>query len=160
MRNHVEDMFEMLRRRRPHRSKTERHFIRQFISPLGVECDKYGNRYKRIGHAPIMYSAHTDSVHRMGGLQRIAIKGMSFELPSKSESNCLGADNAAGVWMLREMILAKKPGLYVFHRGEECGGLGSRWLSKNRPDLTKHIKAAIAFDRRGTKLFSQANVLL
>lgn len=149
-RNNIEDMFEMLRYMRPHRSKPERRFIQHFISPLGVECDKYGNRYKRIGNAPIMYSAHTDTVHKKGGMQRIGIKGMEFVVPSKSDSNCLGADNTAGVWMLREMILAKKPGLYVFHRGEECGGLGSRWLSKNRPDLTKHIKAAIAFDRRGT----------
>ncbi len=151
MHNSIQDMSEMLTYRRPHRSKTERKFIQRFITPLGVIHDKYGNRYKRIGEAPIMYSCHTDTVHRDGGIQDIAVNKATFKLSRKSKSNCLGADNGAGVWLMREMILAEKPGLYVFHRGEECGGLGSKFLTKNTPELVKDIQAAIAFDRRNTK---------
>lgn len=150
--NHVEAMATMLRYRRPHRSKTERKFIQRFLASLGnLQYDKYGNRYIRIGNAPIMYSSHTDTVHGASGLQEIAVKGVQFKLHRSAKSNCLGADNGAGVWLMRELILAKKPGLYIFHRGEECGGLGSRFLVKNTPELVKDIKAAIAFDRRGTK---------
>lgn len=150
--NGPEAMAAMLRYRRPNRSKTERKFIQRFITPLGgVEHDRFGNRIKRIGDAPILYSCHTDSVHRKPGIQELAIRGMSFKLPLKSDSNCLGADNAAGVWIMREMILAKKPGIYVFHRAEESGGQGSRFIAKNTPELLNGVKAAIAFDRRKTK---------
>lgn len=151
--NNVEAMAEMLRYRRPHKSKTERRFLQRFISTLkDMKHDKYGNRYTRIGTAPIMYSCHSDSVHHRAGLQDIAISGNVFKLASREKiSNCLGADNGAGVWLMREMILKHKPGLYVFHRGEERGGLGSKFLTKNTPQLVDGIKAAVAFDRRGTK---------
>jgi len=41
-------------------------------------------------------------------------------------------------------------GLYLFHRGEERGGLGSRYIASTTPELLHGIRAAIAFDRRGT----------
>lgn len=153
--NSIEVMHSMLTYRRPHRSKTERKFIQEFISGLGVKHDRYGNRFLRIGDAPIMYSCHTDSVHRNPGRQPVVAdaKNMKFSLHPDAGvmSNCLGADNAAGIWVMREMILAKKPGLYIFHRGEECGGLGSKWITKQTPLVVQGIKAAIAFDRRNTK---------
>ncbi len=61
----------------------------------------------------------------------------------------VGADDAAGVWIMREMVLAKKPGLYVFHKDEESGGKGSTYIAEQQPELLDGIKAAIAFDRRG-----------
>lgn len=150
--NNVERMYEMLKYKRPHRSKTERNFIRRFISPLGDSFyDKIGNRYIQVGNAPIMYSCHTDSVHRLPGLQNVSIKGNKFKLHRKENSNCLGADNAAGVWIMTEMIRAGKPGLYIFHRGEEIGGVGSGYISKHTPELVKGIQIAMAFDRRNTK---------
>ncbi len=149
--NSCEAMAAMLQYRRPHKSKTERRFIQRFLTPLGVIHDRFGNRYKRIGTAPIMYSSHTDSVHREKGLQDIAISKNTFKLARHSKSNCLGADNGAGVWLMREMILANKPGLYIFHRGEEVGCLGSKFITKHTPELVDGIQAAIAFDRRNTK---------
>lgn len=60
---------------------------------------------------------------------------------------CLGADDGAGVWLMLEMIKAKVPGGYIFHRGEECGGLGSKeMLAKNRAWL-EQFDCAVAFDR-------------
>ncbi|WP_319413869.1 hypothetical protein [uncultured Cohaesibacter sp.] len=50
-----------------------------------------------------------------------------------------------------QMIKAGKEGLYIFHRGEECGCLGSGWLAANTPEVLKDIDIAIAFDRFGTK---------
>jgi hypothetical protein len=39
--------------------------------------------------------------------------------------------------------------LYVFHKDEEIGGLGSSWISKVRPKYVENITKAVAFDRRG-----------
>lgn len=50
---------------------------------------------------------------------------------------------------MREMILAGKPGLYVFHRAEEIGGLGSDYIATHGADLLKGITSAIALDRKG-----------
>ncbi len=51
---------------------------------------------------------------------------------------------------MTEMIEAGVPGLYAFHRGEERGGLGSRYVAAQEPERLAGIRAAIAFDRRGT----------
>src|SRR5260370_1442174 len=59
----------MLMYRGPHRSKTERKFINIFLNPLDVVADPFGNRYKKVGEAPVMWSSHTDTVHRRSGLQ-------------------------------------------------------------------------------------------
>lgn len=50
---------------------------------------------------------------------------------------------------MMEMIKAEVPGLYVFHRMEEKGGCGSRFIVKSTPELLDGIQYAIAFDRRG-----------
>lgn len=140
---------EMLAYRRPAGSKTERQFIREFLEPLGIERDKAGNVIKRIGTAPVLWSSHTDTVHHEGGMQALAINGDAVRLPKSSKSNCLGADDTSGVWIMREMILAGIPGLYVFHRGEEIGGVGSRHIANETPSLLQGIECAIALDRKG-----------
>jgi hypothetical protein len=45
------------------------------------------------------------------------------------------------------MIHAGIPGTYIFHSGEEVGGIGSDFIAKTM-DLTK-FKRAVEFDRRG-----------
>lgn len=143
-------LLEMLSYRRPNGSKTEKKFIRKFLSPLQMQIDGFGNHYKRIGDAPILWSCHTDTVHKFGGRQLTRVsEGEVFTVDP--QSNCLGADCTAGVWLMTQMIEAQVPGLYVFHRAEEVGGLGSAWIAETTPDLLEDIKYAIAFDRRGTK---------
>jgi len=139
----------MLETRRPAGTKSESKWINRFIRPYGMEQDLAGNLFKRIGDAPILWSAHTDTVHKDGGVQKLLLSGDLITVAKPS--NCLGADDTAGCWLLCAMMAAKIPGLYVFHRGEEKGGIGSAWLTKNRPELVDGIEAAIAFDRRGTK---------
>jgi hypothetical protein len=51
---------------------------------------------------------------------------------------------------MMEMIRAKVPGLYIFHRAEEVGGTGSDYIATKTPELLKGVEYAIAFDRRGT----------
>jgi hypothetical protein len=154
METSMEDLIEMLRYRRPHQSRSEQKFINRFIKPLNVQQDEYGNLFKIVGEMPtILWSAHTDSVHREEGKQELAwLKDTrTLLLASDKESSCLGADNAAGVWILTQMIKANIPGLYVFHRAEEIGGKGSLHFVKHSRILLDGIEAAIAFDRRGTK---------
>ena len=143
-------LLNMLRTRRPGGSKTERAFIKQYLLPLGLLPDKMGNYILRIGDKPILWSCHTDTVHRMGGTQELTHLGnMVVGITKESGSNCLGADDTAGIWLMREMILAKVQGLYVFHRNEERGCVGSKWIAKNTPKLFDGIKFAVALDRKG-----------
>jgi hypothetical protein len=136
---------------RPAHSKTEAEYIARFIEPLGTQTDKFGNRYLTIGEErpSILWSSHTDSVHSKPGYQRIQVTGNKIHLPKKTNSSCLGADDAAGNWIMIEMIKAKVPGLYVFHAAEEIGCKGSGGIANETPKFLDGIKAAIAFDRRG-----------
>lgn len=142
-------LMEMLTYKRPGGSKAEKAFIRRFIMPLGVTKDAFGNLYKRIGTAPVLWSSHTDTVHKTGGRQAVRFVDGFASAPDKN-SNCLGADCTAGVFLMREMILAGVEGLYIFHREEEVGGRGSEFIATKNSSLLAGIKYAIAFDRRGT----------
>lgn len=156
----VNKLFAIHRFRRPDLSISEDGFIQKFILPLGVKWDDYANYYKLIGPTKprIMWSAHTDTVHNMPGIQEVSAWGNKGENKStlrlasvEKVSNCLGADDGAGVWMLTELIKAKVPGLYIFHRNEERGGKGARFILQNHRDVIEGIQAAIAFDRRGKR---------
>ena len=142
MRNGAEDP-------RPHGSNTERLFIKRFLAPLKVTRDKGDNIWCRIGESPILWSCHTDTVHKKEGFQNIAY-GDGIVTPQHNTGECLGADCTTGVWLMRQMILAGVPGNYVFHSGEEVGGLGAKHIAKNAPYKLANIKFAIAFDRKGT----------
>ena len=146
-------LLEMLGTMRPAYSDAENRFVRQWIDPLGVNYDEHGNAVKVVGQAPtVLWSSHTDTVHRHGGVQRVHLDGDQIRLTAKSarkRSNCLGADCSTGVWLMREMILAQVPGLYIFHACEEIGGLGSRAIATANPSYLRGIDYAIAFDRKG-----------
>lgn len=136
--------------RRPARSKTERKFINKFLIPLKLEVDKYGNYYKQVGKSSVLWACHTDTVHTEGGLQSLGFDMAEFGISEKQKSNCLGADDTAGVWLMVQMIEAKVPGLYIFHRDEEGGRKGSEWVAKYMSKYLAHIKFAIALDRKAT----------
>lgn len=151
MSNDLDMIKAMLAHRRPFGSKTEAAYIDRFLTPLGVQTDKFGNRFLIVGEErpTILWSSHTDSVHRDDGYQKIKQTGSKIHLPEKSKSNCLGADDAAGNFIMIKMIEAKVPGLYVFHYGEEVGCRGSGGIANETPQFLDGIKAAVAFDRRG-----------
>ncbi len=143
-------LMEMLRYKRPKGSITEHDFILKYLAPLGVYVDKSGNVMKRVGKDPrVLWSSHTDTVHRTDGFQRIVYDKGIIRLHKKASSSCLGADCTAGVWMMMEMVKARVPGLYVWHYGEENGCIGSRAIAEKWPALLEGIDIAVAFDRRG-----------
>lgn len=146
----VTDLYSMLTYMRPHYSGYEEAFITRFLKPLEMRMDSYGNIFKRVGEAPIAWSCHTDTVHRKGGVQYIARDDKQIVRLAKKEklSNCLGADDTAGVWLMTQMIKAEVPGLYMFHRGEEEGCKGSKHVADKTPKLLDGIKFVVALDRR------------
>ncbi|UPT95456.1 hypothetical protein J4G48_0040595 [Bradyrhizobium barranii subsp. apii] len=146
----LETIISMLSHRRPAGSGSEMAFIKKFIMPLGAKMDKHGNWVLQIGDNPtVLWSSHTDSVHCSEGYQKVDWDGKFITLPVNSKSSCLGADCAAGVWIITEMIRAKVPGLYIFHFAEEIGCIGSSAIAEKEPERLAGIKAAIAFDRKG-----------
>jgi len=157
----LETLVDMLTYRRVSGSRTEGKFIRRFIAPLGARPDSFGNYVLRIADSPVLFSSHTDSVHRIAGRQKLLYKDGILTVKTggyqKKEgiwrlvgSNCLGADDGVGCWIMREMALAKVPGLYIWHRQEESGGVGSSFIADHSKDLLTGIECAIAFDRHGT----------
>ncbi len=145
----IQELYSMLRTCRPHGSRAELEFSKEYLLPLGVTFDSFGNSWKKIGTAPIAYSAHVDTAHSLGGTQSITRDDKYvIKLHKNSTSNCLGADDTAGVWLMVEMIKAERPGLYLFHRGEECGGKGSDFISKHTKHLVEGMKFMVAFDRK------------
>ncbi len=146
---------------RPYNTVSEMTFIEQFVDTIpGMLKDECGNRMIDIPNedgtpSHVMWSCHTDTVHAPTGCNEVRRQNLLWDatgnivgLHNGKAGQCLGADDGAGMWLLMQMIEAKKPGLYIFHRGEEKGGIGSRWIEKNTPDLLENIQIAMAFDRR------------
>ena len=150
----TQTLWDMLQTMRPANSAAEKAFIKKHLDSVkGMKHDSYGNRYIRIGKAPVAWSCHTDTVHKQSGSQRIVYnknKGIIALSQFEKQANCLGADDTAGVWLMLELIKHKKEGLYIFHRAEEIGGLGSDYISKKTPELVEGINIMIALDRKGT----------
>lgn len=159
----VQVLLDMLTYKRPAGSRTEAEFITKFLMPFDPHIDGFGNLLIQIGENPtIMWSSHTDSVHHSDGRQELQFHGNMVsakveKVPvvrkGKTErglsTNCLGADCAAGVWLMMEMMKAGVPGLYIFHREEEIGGNGSSFIARETPEILEGIRFAIAFDRKG-----------
>jgi hypothetical protein len=72
-----------------------------------------------------------------------------FEDTIAPSETILGADDKLGCYIMCRMMKEGISGLYVFHIGEENGGIGSTHLSENRVELFKTIDYCVAFDRKG-----------
>lgn len=146
------ELVDILSLRRQSYSEGEDLLIKKYIIPTGAKADYYGNYILRIGTAPVLWSCHTDTVHKgyEDPRQKLMVVENSLAIMSEN-SNCLGADNGAGVWLCLQMIKNGVEGLYIFHREEEIGGRGSNFIQKYTPEILEGIKFAVAFDRRGTR---------
>lgn len=151
----IERLLDMLSYKRPDGGMTDWEFIGKFIASVSPksEIDQEGNVWIKVGESPILWSCHTDTVHHDEGRQEVVVKGgwarVVFKSETHGKSNALGADDTAGCWLMTEMIRAKVPGLYVFHRGEEVGGRGSMYAARHETARLDGIKYAIALDRKG-----------
>lgn len=115
-----------------------------------------GNIIAQVGKkSTTLFSCHTDTVHNMNesNTKQELFYDPDFGhifIADKKSSTCLGADDGVGVWIMLCMIAAGVQGTYVFHVGEEKGGVGARgMLDKERPFL-EQFDRSIAFDRPGT----------
>jgi hypothetical protein len=149
----TQELYNILTYRRGADSKGEQKMINRYIKPLGMKQDKAGNLYKVVGDKPnVMWSCHTDTVHKDKGKNTQTIYLDNGGNPTKifkNDKEPLGADCGTGVWIMMNMIRHNINGLYIFHRAEECGGMGSSYISSDTPELIKDIEIAIAFDRYG-----------
>ncbi len=148
----VESLMEILRTKRPHKSKAEVKFSKVWLDTIpNMEIDGFGNRILVIpgDGDSIIWTSHVDTVHYDGGTQKIRLKNDVITLSKRSRSNCLGADDGAGIWLMLEMIAIGKPGIYIFHRAEECGGVGSNYVVQNMISLSERAKCVISLDRYG-----------
>lgn len=153
----VELFWAMISMKRPYESQAEIIFNRDFLDkrvPF-MKVDAFGNRYCVVGpkDPEIMFACHTDTVHRDGGIQRVlydSTKRHAFVDVKDTSTNCLGADDTTGVWLCLEMIRAGVPGMYVFHRGEEAGCVGSKYIAEETPELVANIKMCLSLDRKDT----------
>jgi hypothetical protein len=145
----------LLSYRRAHNSEGEKEYIRKFIMPLSPTiiqgpANEVMAFIVYVGKSDIMFTSHTDTVHMNSNIiqQEVVFKDGLY---CKTDNQPLGADDAAGNWLMFHMIQARIPGIYAFFRGEERGGIGSSYCAKNVPDLFKGVQAAIALDRKGYK---------
>jgi len=142
-------LLEMLKYRRPEGSASQKIFCNRFLKPVMGTPDEFGNYIHIVGDKPnIAFMAHHDTVHNVGGIQKLQVSDKNIVTAPKSD--CLGADCTTGVWLILEMIEAQVPGVYVVHAAEEVGCIGSAALVKSNPDWLQNIDAAISFDRYGT----------
>lgn len=145
-----EKILSMLSYRRPAGGPGEKAFLQTFLMPHKPEL--VSTNYRIVvpgGNGKTLFSCHTDTVHHNDKRQQV-IYDQSMETAYKIDKEPLGADNTAGVWLLLEMIIAKMPGTYMFHYGEERGCLGSKQMLREHRAWLEGFDKAIAFDRRGT----------
>lgn len=148
-------MIEMLSFQRPMYSAEDDQFLELYFRTLeshpnvsGMMEDEMGNVIIEVcGGSKTLFCAHSDTVHMKGGRQVPVIK--SGGIISVDGPNCLGADDTAGCWMIREIVKAGIPSVCIITRGEERGGHGSKHLAKSNEEFMQQFDRAIAFDRKG-----------
>lgn len=164
MKYDVNHLVEMLTYRRGSGTSGEERFVKRYVDKVGgMAKDNFGNRFTKIGDSDTAFTCHTDTVHDMkssftwqgktynidkllGGRQEVHVKG---KWAYKEDGQPLGADDTTGIWLMLNMISARVPGLYIFHRAEEAGGQGSNWIINSKPELVTGITKMVSLDRKG-----------
>ena len=110
---------------------------------ISVEVDK----------SRVLFSCHIDTCHSKQESDTGTTQNLSYDelmghvFVNDPISSCLGADDGVGVYIMLKMLEAKVPGSYIFHRGEEKGGIGSRAVLAKHKLWLDSFDACIAFDR-------------
>ena len=148
----LKDLLTMMKSCRPHDTKSTLDFAKKWLKPLGAKMDARGNWLLVVGDSKVVWSSHIDTVDWREGPKLTVLNpttGVLSLSDKSSNASCLGADCTTGVWIMREMAMAKVPGLYIWHEAEESGGQGSSHIANKTPEVLKGKVAAIAFDRKG-----------
>ncbi|AZF94493.1 hypothetical protein [Pectobacterium phage Ekidair] len=150
----------MLSLRRPYGSVEETkagEYIKSFVGYAHPECwtqDIHGNIEVRVGEWDngVVFTSHLDTVHHTAGTQDLFLldlkDGLFIGAEHEGKESVLGADDAAGIFLMTEMMKAGVAGKYMFFIGEECGGIGSSAFVQDNPSFSAN--AVVSFDRRGT----------
>lgn len=173
----ISTLLEILSLRRPHGGEGEIKLAEKYLLPLnptiwsGHQTPRYISSYSsnvkplgdpadppivaaytiRVDDTPVLWSCHIDTVHCVTDpVDQEVLFDAETGLVWKDDKTPLGADDGAAVWLFLQMIEAKVPGTYIFHRGEERGGIGSRIMAREHQDFLKKFTHAIAVDRRKT----------
>ena len=164
MQKNMKRLANMMRYRRAHNTVGERVFIKKFILPYNPTVFRDPLTQDILAFVvdvadennvvpPMLRSCHVDTVHTVEDSNKDYMQTVLYDdecgLFYKDDGKPLGADDAAGVWLLMEMIDAGVPGSYIFHRGEERGGIGSGGMADHHAEWLSGFKYAVAFDRRG-----------
>lgn len=144
--------------KRPHGGVGEalaQEIVQTTITASGHEWnqDAMGNIVVKVGEEDTgaVFTAHLDTVHRKDGRLSLGYIEETGELVADDEEGracVLGADDAAGVFLLTEMIAAGVQGTYLFFVGEEVGGIGSSEFVRCNPNFSANF--VVSFDRKGT----------
>lgn len=153
----MKTLLEILSLKRPYGGEGEQFVAEEILSRLPYDLMVYNNSLDRpmaylittVPESTTLFVAHLDTVHREDGPNPV-IYNKELGWMRKEDGTPLGADDGAGVWMLYKMIEAGVPGAYLFTLGEECGGVGAKWMAENVDDFLGQFDRAIEFDRRGT----------
>ena len=157
----MERLLNILSHRREHNSTGELSFALKYLSQFepihNLEGDVIAYRFDNThpdDKSRVLFSCHIDTMHRSNPervFQEVYFDSMNNQVFIDSSDDCLGADDGAGVFLLLEMIDRGVHGAFIFHRGEEKGGIGSRAMVANHSDWLASFTHAIAFDRRGSQ---------
>ncbi len=138
--------------KRPHATRSTDDFTFWLSDhlPSGTDYffDPVGNLHVDLRHSAAnttLFTAHVDTVHHAEGINRIHKTPQYWT----ASGDVLGADDGAGVAMLMHLIHNNIPAYYIFTQGEECGGIGAKFIADNYDYLLLQFDRAIAFDRRG-----------
>lgn len=108
------------------------------------------------GNTKVLFSCHFDTVQSpplkgqdSSNIDLYLKQGMVYGAEKDGSPSILGADDKLGCYILLEMLRANIPGTYVFHEGEECGGIGSKKIKELYPSKLKTFDMCVAFDRKG-----------
>ena len=116
--------------------------------------DDYGNVFVLVGdtaQSDVAFTCHTDTVARRDSKPpkvKMNLDGFMY-VSNPHEADCLGADDAAGIYIMLEMLEHGVHGRYCFFRDEEVGCEGSGWSAADNTGFWTGVKAMISFDRRG-----------
>jgi hypothetical protein len=162
----IQRLYDILSLKRGHGSVGEQRMIDEVIMPFNphVFTTQTGEVLayhlsnpspEGAPHPTTLFCAHTDTVHGNGVKRNDGsyVNRWTYDTGTNiihADGDVLGADDGAGVWLLLEMYEAGVPGDYLFHRGEECGGIGSSGMVENFATFLSSFDRAIAFDRKGT----------
>ena len=114
-----------------------------------VFIDTAGNVHIDLRTLPqhrTLFVAHVDTMHRKDGVNTYTTDAKTGII--KAQGDVLGADDAAGIAIL-SVLMGSVPAYYLFCRGEERGGIGSKFVADTFPEMLREMDRAIAFDRRG-----------